>query len=114
RVGICQLRPEDIIQKARDKAELEHFDSDSFREGLGRVADAVNARQNRTPLGLGWFESACVTFLSNRLKIADYIARNPAVLSRPVTAPIIILGMPRTGSTLLSSLLSTDSSLRSL
>lgn len=108
------MRPEDIIQKARDKAGLEHFDSDSFREGLARVAEAVNARRNRTPLSLAWFEDASVTFLSNRLKIADYIRKHPAVLSRAVEAPIIILGLPRTGSTLLSSLLGADASLRSL
>jgi hypothetical protein len=108
------LRTDQIIQKARDKTGLEHFDSDSFREGFGRAVEAVNAKPTRTAKSAAWIEEFFVSFLGNRLKIADYIRRNPTLLERPVTAPIIVIGLPRTGSTLLSNLLHADTSLRSL
>src|SRR5471030_2675703 len=95
------LRSDQIIQKARDKTGLEHFDSDSFREGLERVVEATNAKPTRTAKSAALGEEFFVNFLGNRLKIADYIRKNPALLEKPVVAPIIVIGLPRTGSTLL-------------
>jgi hypothetical protein len=108
------LRSNEIIQKARDTSGLEHFDSESFREGLGRAVEGVNSKATRTAKSAAWCEDRLVEFLATRLKIADYIRKHPALLEKPVEAPIIVLGMPRTGSTLLSNLLNADTSLRSL
>jgi hypothetical protein len=108
------LHADEIIQKARDKAQRNLFDSESFREGLEIAVDAVLGKPTRSPESVAWHEAQFVDFLANRLKVADYIRQNPSVLIRPVTAPIIIIGLPRTGSTLLSYLLDADESLRSL
>lgn len=108
------MRGDDVIQKAQDRAGLEHFDSQSFRPGLEIALDALYAKKTRRPESTAWFEGQFVDFLVHRLKVADHIRRHPDETQTPVSAPIIILGLPRTGSTLLSNLLSADPALRPL
>jgi hypothetical protein len=51
--------------------------------------------------------------LATRLRIDDYIRRNPTVVDAPIKRPVFILGMPRTGTTMLSYLLDADPARRS-
>jgi len=48
------------------------------------------------------------------MQVDDYVRRNPAVLERPVTHPVFILGMVRTGTTMTSYLMDADPATRSL
>ena len=52
--------------------------------------------------------------LKNRLLIEDLARRHPEILDEQITAPIIICGLPRTGTTHLHNLMSADPALRSL
>ena len=52
--------------------------------------------------------------LKNRLLVEDLIARHPEILDEGITAPIVICGLPRTGTTHLHNLISADPALRSL
>ena len=52
--------------------------------------------------------------LKNRLLIEDLIGRHPEILDEEIVAPIIICGLPRTGTTHLHNLMSADPALRSL
>jgi hypothetical protein len=107
-------RAGDIIDKARAETRLEHFDSESFREGLELAAEALDANPLRTEQGRGLIEHMYVVNLSNRLKIANYARLHPEVLQEAITQPVFILGMPRTGTTLVSYLLGADRQRRSL
>ena len=55
-----------------------------------------------------------VGLLKNRLLIEDLVQRHPEILDQPIVAPIIICGLPRTGTTHLHNLMSADPALRSL
>lgn len=105
---------EDIIAKARARAGIEQFDSDSFREGLEIAADAVDRHPDRSDGGKVFLEELYVSNLAKRLQIADWARRHPEVVQRPIERPVIIMGMPRTGTTLASYLLSADRKRRSL
>ena len=52
--------------------------------------------------------------LKNRLLVSDLLARHPEILDIPIARPIVIAGLPRTGTTHLHNLLSADPDLRSL
>ena len=52
--------------------------------------------------------------LKNRLLIEDLLGRHPEILDEQIVAPIIICGLPRTGTTHLHNLMSADPALRSL
>ena len=50
--------------------------------------------------------------LGERLQIEDWYRRHPEIEDEPIDAPLIGLGLPRTGSTALSCLLLERSSMR--
>ena len=52
--------------------------------------------------------------LKNRLLVTDLLARHPEIHDIGIERPIIIAGLPRTGTTHLHNLLSADPNLRSL
>jgi hypothetical protein len=62
---------------------------------------------------LGLFGN-CVRFLCNRLRLEDLLRRHPEILTVPIREPIIVAGLPRSGTTHLLNLLAADTRLRSL
>lgn len=101
---------------ARAKAEtsLESFGEDSFVEGLERLVAAADAEAGFTEMGQMAFDAQVVDHLSNRLQVEDWYARYPEIDEQQITAPLIGLGLPRTGSTALACLLAEDPAVRSL
>jgi hypothetical protein len=49
-----------------------------------------------------------VAQLANRLVIEDHCKRYPEILQQPVDDPLVIVGLPRTGTTLLQRVLAVD------
>ncbi len=105
-----------IIDEAHASSGLSNFDSDSYREGLDVLVGDVNAG-----IAKGWFIEAGVKriqheamhCLHTRLKVADYLTRHPELLDRQIDRPVFVMGVPRTGTTLMSSLLAADPARRS-
>lgn len=108
------MKADDIIDKARNRTGIDDFDSDSFREGLDIAARAVDAHPDRTGEGKAFLEELYVGNLAKRLRVADWARRHPAIAKAPISRPVIVMGMPRTGTTLVSYLLSADRKRRSL
>jgi hypothetical protein len=66
------------------------------------------------PVGrLGVFKD-CVRYAANRLCLEDLIRRHPEILDVEIERPIIIAGLPRSGTTHLLNLIAADERLRSL
>jgi sulfotransferase family protein len=59
-------------------------------------------------------ESQIVGNLVNRLQVVDWIGSHPEVVNERIERPLFVLGLPRTGTTLLSYLLDADPARRSL
>jgi hypothetical protein len=55
-----------------------------------------------------------VRFAANRLRLEDFIRQHPQILDVEIRQPIIIVGLPRSGTTHLLNLISADTRLRSL
>lgn len=109
---MAQLIVDDLISEARRQTGLEHFDSDSYREGL----EVLVADMNAIPFsesGAQRNRSSLVGLLAARLKTTDYLAQRPELLERPIQKPVFVFGIPRTGTTLLSNLLACDPARRS-
>ena len=99
----------------RPRLGLDDFGGDGFREPLARAArqparrgrvSARSARSTSTP-------SSC-SCAKNRLLVQDLLTRHPEIRDIEIVAPIIVAGLPRTGTTHLHNLLSADPALRSL
>ncbi|MEO7247412.1 MAG: sulfotransferase [Novosphingobium sp.] len=109
-----QLVAETLIDLARRATGIKDFDSESYREGLDVLVRDVNCHiGNYSESGLARMTNDIGHYLRNRLKVSDYLRQNPELLSRPIERPVFVMGVPRTGTTLMSNLLAADPSRRS-
>ncbi len=106
--------PEDLFKAACERTGLSEIDSDSWREGATIVLDELNSSPAFAPHGRDRVIDDAVTALGRRLHIHDYIQSHPEVLDTPIEKPLFTLGMPRTGTTVISYLLDQDPARRSL
>jgi len=103
---------EALVEATQKATGLQHFDSESFRAGLD-VLLADTDKVDYSEAGIEQFRAAIIGALSTRLKSTAYLEQRPKLLERPIERPVFVLGIPRTGTTLLSNLLATDPARRS-
>ena len=103
---------EELIERAQRETGLSAFDSETFREGLDLYIGDYNANERSDEFNER-NAAYVVKSLSDRLQLADYIRQRPEVLNEKIERPVFVLGMPRTGTTLLNNLLAADPHRRS-
>ena len=108
------LDPETLCAAAERRTGLADFGSSRFREPLAVLARALEEEARLTPLGRASARLQLVGLLSTRLRALDLLRRRPEIETERIGEPIVILGMPRTGTTALQRLLARDPRLRSL
>lgn len=113
-MSVAPLIADELMEVAVRETGLPDFGPDSFLEGLRVLCESMNAEANLNVAGYDRVREKILDSLKNRLEIEDWISRHPETLDQQVSAPLIIVGMPRTGTTLLSNLLDLDPENRSL
>ena len=103
-----------ILETAREKTGLSDFGAEDFRERMGVWLQSLEEDSNLSAVGRLGCYSDIVRYASNRLLLEDLIRKNPEILEVEIRQPIIIVGLPRSGTTHLLNLISADSRLRSL
>jgi hypothetical protein len=105
---------DDILNAAREKTGLADPNTDSWREGLEILLRDHKRADLLSERGWGMMKNRYVEALAARMQTDDFIRRNPSVVDTPVKRPVFILGMPRTGTTMVSYLMDADPANRSL
>jgi hypothetical protein len=105
---------DELLAAARDQTGLDDFGDDSFREGLERLVRSVRDEATLNVVGEVVMPHLITKLLAQRLQIEDWYRRHPEIDDEPIEAPLIGLGLPRTGSTALTFLLAEDPNARSL
>jgi hypothetical protein len=108
------LDEESLMAAARRRAGCEDFGAEGFREPLRVLLDALQREAGLSAMGRFMTRQLVIQLLSNRLLVEDTVRRHPELLEVPVAKPIVIAGLPRTGTTHLHNLVSADPALRSL
>ena len=103
-----------LIDRARAETGLDRFGDADFREGLERLVASADREARFTAEGAAAFDAQIVDHLSRRLEVEDWYARHPEIDAEEIVAPLIGLGLPRSGSTALSHMLGLDPAARSL
>lgn len=113
--GVTVRFTEDEVLTAATRAtDLSDFGADDFRARLRVWLAAADEDAGLNALGRLTVFGNCVRALSNRLRLEDLIKRHPEILDVEIRRPIIVVGLPRSGTTHLLNLISADSRLRSL
>ncbi|MET0364854.1 MAG: sulfotransferase [Sphingobium sp.] len=103
-----------LIDRAKAATSLDAFGEDSFREGLEILVAATEKEARLTDMGTAAFSGQIVDYLSKRLEVEDWYARHPEIDEQQIIAPLVGIGLPRTGSSALACLLGADPAARSI
>jgi hypothetical protein len=95
-----------LIDVARRRTGLHDTGDDRFLEGLDRILAEASGRYSA--LGDALLRHFLASGLETRLRSVDYAKRHPDVLDVPITEPVVILGLPRSGTTIIQNLLATS------
>lgn len=110
RIGLPLVRLEtpDLLEKAQQHTGLNDFGDDFFREPLRVLLKACKEEARLTLIGRLSLRTDTLRFLTNRLRLVEDRKRYGNIALQQIPKPIFIVGLPRTGSTLLHSLLGQD------
>ena len=109
------LNEEALLQAAQERTGLSDFggslyggSEDDWREGFALLLKCLNeeARLNKQGRMIAFHD--LLRHLQNRLQVTEDIKTNPEILDEKIVKPLFIVGLPRTGSTILHDLLSQD------
>lgn len=103
--------PEDLHASATKAVGLDNFgdDSDNYREGLEVLCQSVNTEAKLTETGSKAIRGFVRSALAARALSEAAWNANPGYENTPITRPIFLTGLPRTGTTALHRLLHADS-----
>ncbi|MES0874763.1 sulfotransferase family protein [Sinimarinibacterium thermocellulolyticum] len=103
-----RFAPEALLAEACEKTGLSDFGEPSFREGLRVFCAALEQEAKLSDFGRGLLRQKIMELLTNRLGIEDWYRRHPEIDDEVIAPPVVIVGLPRTGTTLLQRLLAQD------
>lgn len=110
----CPLTTDALHEQASAQTGLTDFGEQDYRERMAVLLEAFHELPRLTPFGRTYAFSLMLTFLKGRLRVIDHLKRHPEIFDVSIEAPLVIAGLPRTGTTHLHSLLAADPALRSL
>ncbi len=114
RLGLEQSLDPDVLLSAAEKSTgLVDWGPATFREGLDRLLAALDGEANLTTIGRVAARTRVQGLLEVRLRLLDHRRRNAFVAEQQITRPIFVLGLPRTGTTVLYGLLAANPAMRS-
>ena len=110
RSGVPQLSLDHraILDEAIRRTGLHDWGGNEFREPLRLLLHCLDTEAHLTPLGRVTARNDTRALLENRLRLVEDRKRNPGIADTPIRAPLFIVGLPRTGSTLLHHLMAMD------
>lgn len=103
---------DDVMDAATKSTGLTDFGDDSFREGLEILLASIRDEANLNATGEAFMRDRISGYLGQRLQVEDWYRRHPEIDEVSILTPLIGIGLPRTGSSALSSLLSQDPDVR--
>jgi hypothetical protein len=97
-----------LLEAACRETGLDDFGGDEFREPLRLVLRGLDTEARLTLLGRVVARRDLLGLLTNRLRLTADRKRHPAIADERIERPFFIIGLPRTGTTLLHHLISQD------
>ena len=111
---VPSLDPAAVVRAAAKKAGSHDLGSDSYREPLEVFLASCEAEAELTTFGRILVTKMLAAALTNRIELHRWALDHPAVTKETIDSPWIIVGLPRTGTSLLSMLLGLDPMARPL
>ncbi|EHB55622.1 hypothetical protein MycrhDRAFT_2816 [Mycolicibacterium rhodesiae JS60] len=108
------LDPQQLMRDVAAKESLDNYGDLSFVEPMTVFFESVAAEANLNAAGVMGLEADAQRWLTNRLRLQAELTRHPQILDEDVSDPIVIVGVPRTGTTKLHRMLGCDPGVQTL
>jgi hypothetical protein len=102
----------DLVAQARLETGCDDLGPDDWFEPLTALVDSANRDGRLHTVGRWRLRDTVLRLLRGRLLMVAGMTADPSIERGPVTAPIIVTGSPRSGTTILHQLLALEPSLR--
>ncbi len=102
------FRAVDIIETAKRRCGLDDFGGGDFFEGLSRLLDSCQREARLNLIGRIVLRADLIRLLCSRLFIQRDRKVYPSVVRQEIREPLFIVGLPRSGTTVLHTLLAAD------
>ncbi len=97
-----------LLERARRDTGLSDFGDPRFFEPLRLLLKALEDEAALNPVGRKLTQISLLRLLKNRLWAEELIKRHPEILEREIKAPVVVVGLARSGTTRLHRLLAAD------
>ena len=97
-----------IINEAKKQTNLDNFGNPLFLEGFESLVQSINHEADLNNIGLDAQKYRLTGVLANLLMIEEACIKHPEILNEEINSPVVIVGLPRTGSTMTHRLLASD------
>jgi hypothetical protein len=108
RIETTEQHRDRLVAAAIEAAGSDDFGADTWREGLDIYLASLVASAQLNEIGVGVADDGVVGDLTSRLRIEAWRKDHPAVAEQEIRQPVIIVGQPRTGTTILLDLMAQD------
>ena len=110
RAGLARIKLDEnsLLASAREQTGLTDFGDDSFLIPMRKLLQALEQEASLNPVGRFMNRTSIVRILKNRLYVQDLLRKHPEIIERPAPAPVVIVGLARSGTTRLHRLLAAD------
>ena len=102
------LNAKALINEAESITGLKNFGNPLFLDGFHRLIDSINLEADLNDIGMQAQHHRLIGVLANILRLEADVEKYPEILDEQIKAPIVIVGLPRTGSTMTHRLLAAD------
>ena len=110
----CPLDADVLHAKAAADTGLDDFGADDYRERLDVYLAALQDISGMHDAGIVNFHAQLLQLLKNRLLLTDLLTRHPEIHDIELVPPVVIAGLPRTGTTHLHNLLAAAPTFRTM
>lgn len=106
--AVVPLDEGSLLDHARRHTGLDDMGDALWREPFGVYLQALRDEAQLTLMGRLMARSDIVLWLSARLQVVDILKQHPEILDEQIVAPMVIVGLPRSGTSILFELLWQD------
>src|SRR5215813_1369311 len=103
-----ELEEDALLDRARRLTGLTDFGDPFFREPMRVLLESFETEARLNMLGRVIARTDFVRLLQNRLRMTDVLTHHPEIAAGEIQQPIVIIGLPRTGTTILHELMAQD------
>lgn len=107
-----EINADQLMAQARQRTGLGDFGPEDFLEPFRLLVGCCNSEAQLNFIGRMSAKTYLLRLLENRLLVERDRKQHPEIADQQIKSPVFILGLPRTGSTLLFELMAQNSALR--